>query len=338
MYLSRTPLRISLFGGGTDYEEYYARKPGAVIGMAINKYINIAAIRLSSLQEYRYRVSYSRLEMVKDIHDIQHDVVRECLKLPGYSSPIDISVIGDLPSAGSGLGSSSSFTVGLLNLLKQMYGKPCTKIDLATCAIHLERNVLKENGGVQDQLHAAFGGINRFDFSKDRIQITPLQISGETYTEINQSMVLVHTGIGRKSTEIAAEQKRIVRTGRIDKDLSELYQYVTECVSLLEAGGKSCLQEVGSMLNESWAIKRSMSGAISNTDIDDLYAKIIEAGAYGAKLCGAGGGGYFAVLIDPKKKPELRKKLPGINIFDIQIDVHGSTILQRGDQNSRAIS
>ena len=327
MFLTRTPLRISLFGGGTDYREYFERMPGAVVGMAINKYINIAAIKLTQLQDYRYRLSYSKLEMVQEIAELKHPVVREVLLSYAQQDPLDISIMSDLPASGSGLGSSSSFTVGLLNLLNHIYDKQCTKIDLAKAAIHIEREVLQENGGVQDQMHAAFGGINRFDFAKDRFQITPLQLSGSTLADLNDCLMLVHTGIVRRSTDTAKEQVEITRAKKIDRDLSELHGHVGECVAILERGGADCFPLLGELLNESWQIKRSLSGAISNPDIDALYATIMQAGAYGAKLCGAGGGGYFAVLIDPARKEILKQAVAPLNSIDVQIDVLGSRVL-----------
>lgn len=327
MYLTRTPLRISLFGGGTDYAEYFERKPGAVVGMAIDKYINIAAIKLTQLQDYKYRLSYSKLEMVQEIADLKHPVVRETLLWHGHTCPLDISIMSDLPASGSGLGSSSSFTVGLLNLLNHIHEKPCTKIDLAKSAIHIERTVLQENGGIQDQMHAAFGGINRFDFSKDKCQITPLQLSGETLKNLNQSLMLVHTGIIRSSSDTAKEQREITKKKQIDQDLSELYKYVDDCVSILEGGGANCFADLGELLNESWKIKRSLSKSITNSAIDELYKIIMAAGAYGAKLCGAGGGGYFAVLIDPDKKATLSNAVHPLSSIEVQIDVLGSQIL-----------
>jgi D-glycero-alpha-D-manno-heptose-7-phosphate kinase len=325
--ITKTPLRVSLFGGGTDYPEYYERMPGAVVGMAIDKYIYIAALPLTGHQLYNYRVSYSTLELTSDIAAIQHPVVREVLRVFEVKDRLDISIMSDLPATGSGLGSSSAFTVGFLNIAYSLTGRACTKIDLARKAIHIEREVLRENVGVQDQLHATFGGMNRFDFNGKQISITPLQVSGETMHLLSQSLVLVHTGIARRATTIVEEQVKATKSASIDKDLSSLFALVGECASLLEGPTASLLPMLGKMLSESWYIKRSLTKQISNTEIDNLFNVILKAGAYGAKLCGAGGGGYFLVLIDSDRIEALRKAVDQLIVIPITIDTDGSTLV-----------
>lgn len=328
MFLTRTPVRVSLFGGGTDYPEYFQRRPGAVIGMTINRYINIAAIRLTNIQEYRYRLSYSKLELPSRVEDIKHPVVREVLKYFGYEKPLDISVMSDLPGSGSGLGSSSAFTVGFLKLVHALTDTPSTKIDLARTAIMVERELLKENVGVQDQLHASFGGINRFDFGADSIQITPIQLSADTLIALNQSMLLIHTGIVRRATDVIEEQIELTKTEKLDRDLHHLFEMVEAGTNCLQSGTSVCLREIGGMLNESWKIKRSLSGAISNARIDELYAVLIEEGAYGAKLCGAGGGGFMLALGDPSALIRIQERLKGkAETLPISLDTEGSRVL-----------
>src|SRR5262249_53862038 len=184
---SRTPLRVSFFGGGTDYPEYFQRARGAVVGMAIDRYVYIAALRLSNTLDYRYRVSYSRVETVKAAGDIQRPLVRTALQHFEISEPLDISVMADLP-ARSGLGSSSSFAVGFINLLSGMRRRQITKLDLARQAVFVERELLRENVGVQDQYHAAFGGLNRFDFEGERTRISPVQMTGDCLAALTSSL------------------------------------------------------------------------------------------------------------------------------------------------------
>ncbi|MEI7714276.1 MAG: kinase, partial [Rhodospirillales bacterium] len=192
MIVARTPLRVSFFGGGTDYPEYFRRARGAVLGMAIDKYVYISALRLASILDYRYRVSYSRIETVTDAADIQHPVVRNVLAHYGVTEALDLSIMADLP-AKSGLGSSSSFTVGFLNLIAALQKRQITKLDLARQAVFVERELLAENVGVQDQYHAAFGGLNRFDFEGARTRISPIQMSGDCLTALTGSLFLVYT-------------------------------------------------------------------------------------------------------------------------------------------------
>jgi D-glycero-alpha-D-manno-heptose-7-phosphate kinase len=327
LWMTRTPLRVSLFGGGTDYPEYFERRPGAVIGFAINKYIHIAALKLTAYQPYNFRVSYSALEHVDRAENIQHPVIREVLSHYKVSERLDISIMSDLPASGSGLGSSSAFTVGFLKLIHCLQGLPTTKIDLARTAIMVERDLLKENVGVQDQLHATFGGVNRFDFQGGAIRISPVQMTGSLLQALSEHAVLVHTGVARRATVAVAEQIERTKSKAIDKDLSDLYALVGECVSLLEGRGGEVLPELGRRLSESWMIKRGLSGGVSNDEIDDLYAAIQANGAYGAKLCGAGGGGFFLALVPPARQGALAQAVAPRAVIPIEIDLDGASLI-----------
>jgi D-glycero-alpha-D-manno-heptose-7-phosphate kinase len=333
LYVTRTPLRVSLFGGGTDYREYFERSKGAVVGFTINKYIHIGVIKLTAYQEYNYRVAYSKLEFAQEVSQISHPVVREVLRHYDCRDRLDISVMSDLPASGGGLGSSSAFTVGFLNVVNAMRGQPTTRIDLAHSAIFVERELLKENVGVQDQLHASFGGINRFDFTKNRYTISPAQITGETMALLNRSMALVYTGIARRATTTVQAQIDATRGKKLDRQLSDLYAQVGVAVDLLESGGKDLLQTLGAMLDEAWRIKRGLTGSISNSDIDTLYDTIKRAGAHGAKLCGAGGGGYFLALIDPERLDALRAAVAPLPVLPVSIDTMGSSVIYPDQQN-----
>jgi D-glycero-alpha-D-manno-heptose-7-phosphate kinase len=327
LLMTRTPLRVSLFGGGTDYPDYFRRSPGAVVGFAIDKYIHIAMLRLTAFQDYNYRVSYSKLELCQRLDDVAHPVVREVLKHFLIEDRLDVSVISDLPASGSGLGSSSAFTVGFLRLVYGLLAHRPTKIDLAKKAIQVERELLKENVGIQDQLHAAFGGINRFDFEGTAIRITPIQMSTAAMAELNAAMALVHTGVARRATTTVAAQLEATRKGSIDNELAELYRLVGECVTLLEGDQDQRLPLIGEMLSASWAIKRKLSAQVSNSTLDDIFNAIQASGAYGAKLCGAGGGGFFLTLIDPDRIPELRKRVEPLAVIPVTIDVDGSSLI-----------
>ena len=331
--MTRTPLRVSLFGGGTDYPDYFHRSPGAVVGFAIDKYIHIAMLRLIAFQDYNYRVSYSKLELCDRLDEVAHPVVREVLRHFDVSDRLDVSVISDLPASGSGLGSSSAFTVGFLRLVYALQARRPTKIDLARKAIEVERDILKENVGVQDQLHAAFGGLNRFDFEGSTIRITPIQMSTAAMTALNASMVLVHTGVARRATSTVAAQLEATRNRSIEAELAELYRLVGECVTLLETDVADRLDQLGAMLSASWEIKRKLSSAISNETLDAIFKAVIESGAYGAKLCGAGGGGFFLALIDPDRIPALKTRVAPLAVIPITIDVDGSSLVYERDHH-----
>jgi len=327
LWMTRTPLRVSFFGGGTDYPEYFARQPGAVIGFAINQYIHIGALRLNPFLDYNYRVAYSKLEKCQSIDAIEHPVVREVLRWLDVKENLDISVMSDLPASGSGLGSSSAFSVGFLRLVYAILDRPVTKIDLARAAIYVERQLLAEHVGVQDQLHTAFGGVNKFEFEADRIRVTPLQLSGNTFAKLRNSMALVHTGIGRRASDAAAAQVKEIKEKRVESNLGEMLQLVNECVTMLESPRDDFMSELGRMLSHTWQLKRGLSKAVSNDEIDRIFEAIISSGAYGAKLCGAGGGGFFLALIPPDRLDRLRAAVAPLSVLPIDIDVDGTSLI-----------
>lgn len=326
-FMTRTPLRVSFFGGGTDYPAYFHRRPGAVVGMAIDKHIYIAATPLRTPIQHRYRVAYSKLELVEKRGDIQHPVVRAVLEEYDVEEALDISVMSDLPASGGGLGSSSSFTVGFVSLVRAMAGGHMTKLDLALEAIRFERDVLCENVGVQDQLHAAFGGLNRFDFEGNRIRISPVQLRGDTLDALNRSMLLIYTGVARRATEVVAEQVAATQTKAIDKDLTNLFEMVGSCVDLLEKGGAGLVARLGELLHESWMIKRGLTGKVSNGQIDALYDAARKAGAYGGKLCGAGGGGFILMVAPPERHEAITRAVQPLPVVPIQMDTQGAAVI-----------
>ena len=328
MMVSRTPLRVSFFGGGTDYPEYFQRARGAVIGMAINQYVYVSMLRLSNILEYRYRVSYSRIETVADAGTILHPVVRHVLTHYRVEPGLDIGIMADLP-ARSGLGSSSSFTVGLLNLIFAMQGRAATKHDLASGAVFVERELLRENVGVQDQYHAAFGGLNRFDFDRDGTRISPLLMDEACQAALNGSLFLLYTGVTRLASETLEEQIERTRVGSVDRDLSHLLTLTDQAHDVLRCPDPDrMLADFGVMLHEGWETKKRLSSRVSGPAIDALYEAARDAGAVGGKLCGAGSGGFLLMLVPPEKQPGFREALRGRSIIPVGLDTSGSIIMQ----------
>lgn len=324
---SRTPLRVSFFGGGTDYPEYFERHPGAVVGMAIDKYVYVSALRLANFLQYKYRVAYSRVEAENLIENIQHPVVRTLLQHYEIEEALDINIIADLP-ASSGLGSSSAFTVGLINLISSLRSAPLTKLDLGLKAIFVERELLKERVGVQDQLHSAYGGLNRFDFIEGRIRISPVQMTSDCQRQFMSSLVLLHTGITRYASENLKEQMDSTKERKVDRELGSLLELTSQAVRVLEGRDPDAmLRDFGAMMHEGWMIKRRLSSKVSTAAIDALYEQARGAGALGGKLCGAGGGGFLLMVVPPDGRAHFASALAPTVIIPVGLDTHGSTII-----------
>ena len=324
---SRTPLRISFFGGGTDYPEYFERKKGAIVGMAINRYIYISLLQSISFLDYRYRLSYSKLEKTNRVDEIEHPVVRGVLKAFGVDRPLDISIQSDLP-ANTGLGSSSSFTVGFIHLINTLLGRQQTKLDLAREAIRVERDLLKERVGVQDQLHAAFGGINHFEFAKNRIRVTPLYMTTACQELLADSLVLIYSGLTRHASETLKEQLDATKEKKLDASLEQMLVLTEQAVAVLEGSDPDAMiRELGSMLHEGWMVKKSLSSRISNPKIDEIYEVARRNGAIGGKLSGAGGGGFLLMVVPPQHQGALEQAISPAQVVKIGLDVQGSTMI-----------
>jgi D-glycero-alpha-D-manno-heptose-7-phosphate kinase len=332
----RTPLRVSLFGGGTDYPAYFNRSPGAVIGFTIDKYIYVSALPLTATVDYRYRLSYSKIENVETLDDIEHPVVRAVLKHYGWDEPTDFSAQADLPAA-VGLGSSSAFTVGMVNLVSHMMGIPHTRMELAREAIHTEQVLLRENVGVQDQLHASFGGINRFDLEGDRFRITPLNISGRDLRTLEDWTVLVYTGIKRRATQIVREQVDNIQSRTIDNELREMMGFVDLAQEILESRERvsEVPVRIGVLLDQSWRVKKRLSSSITAPAIDDLYDFCLANGALGGKLCGAGGGGFLLMVVPPERRPAFEATVGARRCVRFKVDLHGSVVISSSPSPSR---
>jgi D-glycero-alpha-D-manno-heptose-7-phosphate kinase len=328
MVAVRTPLRVSLFGGGTDYPAYFRREPGAVLGFTIDKYIYLSALRLSASVDYRYRLSYSKVENVDSVAAIQHPVVRAVLQHYGFDEPTDFSMQADLPAA-AGLGSSSSFTVSVVNLVSHLMGTPRTRMELAREAIHAEQVLLRENVGVQDQLHASFGGINRFDLHGDAFRIAPVNIAGRDLKVLADWMVLVYTGVKRRATAVAADQVKSTEAGALDAELREMMAFVDAAQQILEDAGRrdDAPARIGALLHQSWQVKKRLSPKISAPEIDELYEFCLGSGALGGKLCGAGGGGFLLMVVPPERRAGFEAAIGARQCVRFEIDCHGTVVL-----------
>jgi D-glycero-alpha-D-manno-heptose-7-phosphate kinase len=325
---SRTPLRVSLFGGGSDYPAWYRRRPGAVLGFTIDKYIYISAIRLPSFVDYRYRLTYRKLELCQQVAEIEHPAVRAVLESQGFDEPLDMSVQADLP-ANAGLGSSSSFAVGFLNLVSALQGIPRTRLELAELAIELEHDVLDERVGIQDQLHAAFGGLNRFDFHADELKVSPVRISGAELTALSDWLILVYTGVKRHASVTLEEQIEKTEKQGLDDELEQMVALVDDAERVFAAKrGDELAEGLAELLRTAWDLKRSLSTSVSSPEIDALYARCVDNGARAGKLLGAGGGGFLLMVAPPDARRRLIEDLGPGRCVPFQIDHGGSTVTQ----------
>ncbi len=325
MIISRTPFRVSFFGGSTDYPAWYKNHPGAVLATSINKYCYISCRYLPPFFEHKYRVVYSKIETVKDKMQIQHPVVRAAIGLMKIDKGLEIHHDGDLP-ARTGLGSSSSFTVGMLHALYALNGIMPTKKKLALEAINLERNILKENVGSQDQITASIGGFNRIDFdsgSKNEFIETPIMIGNNRKQDLQNHLMLFFTGISRYASDVA--KKQIENIPNKTQQLKIMYQMVEEAISILNAEGP--LSKFGDLLHESWMLKRELSEGITNRYVDEIYEVARKEGALGGKLLGAGGGGFILIFAPPEKHSAIENKLKDLLRVPFEFENQGSQIV-----------
>lgn len=324
MIITRTPTRCSLFGGGTDFPQWYEKHSGAVLGFALNKYHYISIRNLPPFFEHKHRIVWSKVETVKTLEEIEHPAVRAILKYfsEDQNQGFEIHHDGDLP-AQSGLGSSSSFSVGLINALYALAGKRCSKKDLATNAIFAEQKLMGEAVGCQDQIWAAYGGFNRIDFHpSDGFTVTPMVMERERRERLMDSLVLVFTGLSRSADKV--EREKIKQLEAKKSELQELQYLVEEGEKVLTGNGP--LEELGSLLNENWKLKRSLAGGVTNARLDELYEAGIKAGAVGGKLLGAGAGGFMLFYIQPEHKWRLKLELKGLIQLPVGVDWDGSRV------------
>jgi D-glycero-alpha-D-manno-heptose-7-phosphate kinase len=324
MIISRAPVRISFFGGGTDYPEYFLQEGGAVLATAIDKFSYVTASPfLSHLFDYSMRISYRKVEIVKEVQGIEHNVFRECLKLCNFERDIELHNCADLP-AFTGLGSSSAFTVSLLHALHSFKGEFLRPHELAYEAIHVERNILKDNVGCQDQVLAAFGGFNLVEFHTERnIVVKRVAIPPQKLAEFESHLFLVFTGIKRKASDVVAHQLK--RVGQNLPSLRAMRAMVYDGHDILVSDRP--LREFGELLHKAWEAKRSLDGGVSNAEIDEIYNIGRKAGAWGGKLLGAGGGGFMLFFAPPETHPKLREVFAGRQLLNVKINAPGSQII-----------
>ncbi len=324
MIISRTPFRISFFGGGTDYPIWYEKHGGIVISATINKYCFITARYLPPFFKYKHRIRYYQHEETQNLDEIKHPSVRECAKFLKIDRGLEIVHNADLP-AQSGLGSSSTFTVGLINTLHALQNYMPTKRELALEAIHIEQDLIGESVGSQDQTAAAFGGLNKIVFNGvKKIDVDPIIISNERLSELQDNLMLFFTGFARTASEVA--KKQIEVTPKKERELHIMKEICCESLKRL-TDSKESLQEFGKLLNEQWKIKRSITAKISNKDIDLIYETGIEAGALGGKLLGAGGGGFMLFYVPKEKQIAVKEALKSKLFVPFRFEFTGSKII-----------
>jgi D-glycero-alpha-D-manno-heptose-7-phosphate kinase len=323
MIISRTPFRVSFFGGGTDHPAWYKENGGAVLSATIDKYCYLTCRFLPPFFEHRNRIVWSQIETVDDISDIQHLAVRETLRYLEIEDGVEIHHVGDLP-ARTGIGSSSSFVVGLLHALYALKGQMPSKRQLASEATHIERDRLGESVGSQDQISAATGGFNRIDFSGEaEARVSPMIFSNSRLELLQNHLMLIFTGISRTSSDIAREQIDSIKQNHVE--LNAMHAMVDDATNILTGSGDIC--DFGRLLHENWQLKRSLTSKISNTEIDLIYESARQAGAIGGKLLGAGGGGFMLLAAEPERQPSIRDALGSLLHVPFRFESSGSQII-----------
>ncbi len=323
MIISRTPFRVSFFGGGTDYPAWYREHGGAVVATTIDKYCYLQCRYLPPFFDYKYRVVWSQLENRKELGDIEHPVVRSVLEHLGIERGVEVHHVGDLP-ARSGMGSSSTFTVGLLHALYALQGRMIGREQLMEESIHVEQNLLQELVGSQDQVSAAMGGFNKITFCRNGdIRVNPIVLPSDRIDELDGSLMLFYTGIVRTASRIAANYVTDVHAKK--RQLRILKELVDESVDLLSS--TASLEGFGELLDEAWRMKRSLGPGISTPEVDDYYSRAREAGAVGGKITGAGGGGFLLLYVPKAKQAAVAAALPELVHVPFRFESAGSQII-----------
>lgn len=324
MIITKTPFRISFFGGGTDIPLWFRENGGSVLSVTIDKYCYISCRYLPKFFDHKYRFVYSQIETLTNLEDIKHPSIKAVLNWLKWNEGVEIHHDGDLP-ARSGLGSSSSFTVGLLNALNALQGRYSSKKELALNAIHVEQNIIKEAVGSQDQVAAAYGGLNRIDFFGDNsISVNPVILPKYRVEELQSHLLLFFTGVSRFATEIETVKMQNFSNKKIE--LTKMKQMVTEAVSILSASEKN-ITDFGELLREGWEYKKSLSHNVSNAEIDNIYNAAIQEGAIGGKILGAGGGGFMLFFAPPDKHKQIIQRLAHLTHVPFKFEYDGSSVV-----------
>jgi D-glycero-alpha-D-manno-heptose-7-phosphate kinase len=325
MIISKTPFRISFVGGGSDLAAFYEEFGGAVLSTSINKYMYISSHCF--FEEDKIRTKYSITETVDNVEALKHPILKESLKLTGIKGGIEISSIADVPS-GTGMGSSSSFTVGVLHNLYAYTNQFVSKEQLAHQACEIEIGKLGEPIGKQDQYAAAYGGLNVIEFHKDgRVSVLPIHLSKDTSHQLESDLLMFYVGNQRKASDILSEQKKNTKQADKVKTLQEMVSLVYELRNSLYAGN---LENFGALMHQNWLLKKALASGISNSVIDDVYTAGMKAGALGGKLLGAGGGGFMLFYCPKERQSNLRLALKDLKEFDFHFDKDGSKIIYYG--------
>ena len=323
MIISRTPFRISFFGGGTDYPAWYRNHGGAVLATTIDKYCYITCRYLPPFFSHRYRVAYSKIETCHKVEEIQHPAVRQVLSYLGIDPGLEIHHDGDLP-ARSGMGSSSAFTVGLLNALYALKGQIRSKQQLVEESIYVEQELLKETVGSQDQVSAAYGGFNHIRFSQTgEISVRPMTLPQERIQELNSHLVLLFTGVNRTASEVAKTYVQDIE--RRGHELQMIGKMADEGIDILN--GSRDITEFGELMHNTWQAKRSLSSQVSSSRVDDIYQRARSKGAIGGKLLGAGGGGFILFFVRPRDQAKVLRELSELLHVPFRFEHSGSQII-----------
>lgn len=321
MIITKTPFRMSFFGGGTDFPGFYEQHGGAVISSTFDKYCYVTVRHLPRFFEYTTQLVYAKMEFVSSSEEIEHPAIREAMKLLDMHE-LRIAYDADLP-ARSGLGTSSSFAVGLLNAFYALKGKYVDKQKLADQAIYLERTLCNESGGVQDQIAAAFGGLNRINFDAEGYTVEPIIISPDRKKQLNDNLLLFFTGFSRFSSDIQKGTESALRDKT--KELLEMLSLVDEAQNILTS--RCDLNEFGRLLNHTWELKRGIAKKISTNAIDELYTNALSAGALGGKLLGAGGGGFLLFYVEKEKQVAVKKAMENLLFVPFEFENGGARVI-----------
>ena len=323
MIITRTPFRVSFFGGGTDYPAWYRENGGSVLATSIDKYCYITCRNLPPFFEHKHRIVYSYIETVMDIKEIKHPAVRAIFECMGIKEGLEIHHDGDLP-ARSGLGSSSSFSVGLIHALRAMEGRYISKHDLAKAAIEIEQNVIKEHVGSQDQVSTSYGGFNRIDFNRSgSFDVLPVVLPESRSRELQDHLMLFFTGISRIASEVA--KSKIDNLKNKTTELRQMHQMVDHALEIL-GNLEVPIDDFGKLLAESWKYKRNLSDRVTTPEIDDIYEAALKAGATGGKLLGAGGGGFLLLFVKPELQNKVIQELEGFVHVPFKFETSGTKV------------
>lgn len=322
MVITKTPFRISFFGGGTDYPEFYREHGGSVITTTINKCCYVTARHIPRFFDYSIQLSYSKIENANAVDEIEHPAVRETIRLLDMRD-LSVGYDADLPGR-TGLGSSSAFVVGMLNAFNAIKGKYADKRKLADDAIYIERTMCAEAGGVQDQIAVSFGGLNRINFSEHGYTVDPIRMRHERREILNDNLMLFFTGISRISAQIAKSQQRSTRNKTAE--LTEMLTIVDEAERILE-DSHADINEFGRLLDRTWQLKKGLTKEISNDSIDEMYRTALRAGALGGKLLGAGGGGFILLYVEKERQQAVRRALAPLLCVPFRFEYDGTRVM-----------